>query len=168
MSLLNKASLIQIPSGYKDGTLYSAKPTNGDGDFTFSRGSNLAATRVNSEGLIEKGRENLSLYSQTGASWGSSNVSIDSTNAADFLGGNDAVTYTANGGGAAFVFSDNNISITSGNVYTGSIYVKNVDADYVQLTFGTGSFGSAQYRNFDLINGTLGVGLGIDLSLIHI
>ena len=58
MSLLNKASLIQIPSGYKDGTLYSAKPTNGDGDFTFSRGSNLAATRVNSEGLIEKGREN--------------------------------------------------------------------------------------------------------------
>ena len=50
MSLLNKASLIQIPSGYKDGTLYSAKPINGDGDFTFSRGSNLAATRVNSEG----------------------------------------------------------------------------------------------------------------------
>jgi hypothetical protein len=59
MSLLNKASLIQIPSGYKDGTLYSAKPINGDGDFTFSRGSNLAATRVNSEGLIEKGRENV-------------------------------------------------------------------------------------------------------------
>jgi hypothetical protein len=63
--LLNKASLIQIPSGYKDGTLYSAKPTNGDGDFTFSRGSNLAATRVNSEGLIEKGRENLLLQSNS-------------------------------------------------------------------------------------------------------
>src|SRR5210317_2249993 len=71
MSLLNKASLIQIPSGYKDGTLYSAKPTNGDGDFTFSRGSNLAATRVNSEGLIEKGRENLLTYSNdfSNSSW---------------------------------------------------------------------------------------------------
>jgi len=52
----NDASLVMIPSGYKDGTLYSVKPTNGDGDFTFTRGSNLAATRVNSEGLIEKGR----------------------------------------------------------------------------------------------------------------
>ena len=30
-----------------------------DGDFTFSRGSNLAATRVDVNGLIEKGRENL-------------------------------------------------------------------------------------------------------------
>ena len=29
------------------------------GDFTFSRGSNLAATRVDVNGLIEKGRENL-------------------------------------------------------------------------------------------------------------
>ena len=34
----------------------------GDGDFTFSRGSNLAATRVGPTGLIEKGRENLLTY----------------------------------------------------------------------------------------------------------
>ena len=32
-------------------------------DFTFDRGSNLAATRVNADGLIEKGRENLLLQS---------------------------------------------------------------------------------------------------------
>ena len=51
MSILDKASLIQIPSGYKSGKLYSIKPDNGDGDFTFSRSS--SATRVNSEGLIE-------------------------------------------------------------------------------------------------------------------
>ena len=44
-------SLAMIPSGYKDGKVYSVLPTNGDGDFTFSRGSN--ATRVNSSGLIE-------------------------------------------------------------------------------------------------------------------
>ena len=31
-----------------------------NGDFTFSRGSNLAATRVASSGYIQKGRENLS------------------------------------------------------------------------------------------------------------
>ena len=44
-------SLAMIPSGYKDGKVYSVLPSNGDGDFTFSRGSN--ATRVNSSGLIE-------------------------------------------------------------------------------------------------------------------
>ena len=44
-------SLAMIPSGYKEGKVYSVLPTNGDGDFTFSRGSN--ATRVNKDGLIE-------------------------------------------------------------------------------------------------------------------
>ena len=44
-------SLAMIPSGYKDGKVYSVLPTDGDGDFDFSRGSN--ATRVNKDGLIE-------------------------------------------------------------------------------------------------------------------
>ena len=43
--------LALIPSGYKDGKVYSVLPNSGDGDFTFSRGSN--ATRVNKDGLIE-------------------------------------------------------------------------------------------------------------------
>jgi hypothetical protein len=51
MSLLDKASLVQIPSGYKSTKLYSQIPSNGNGDFTFSRSS--SGTRVNSEGLIE-------------------------------------------------------------------------------------------------------------------
>ena len=64
MSLYKDASLAMIPSAYKDGKLYSIRPTDGSGDFTFSRGSNLAATRVDVNGLIEKGRENLLLQSQ--------------------------------------------------------------------------------------------------------
>ena len=36
-----------------------------DGDFTFSRGSNLSATRVGPDGLIEKGRENLLTQNNT-------------------------------------------------------------------------------------------------------
>ena len=51
MSLLDKASLVQIPSGYKATKLYSVVPDSGAGDFDFSRSS--SATRVNSEGLIE-------------------------------------------------------------------------------------------------------------------
>ena len=63
MSLYKDASLVMIPSAVKDGKLYSIRPTDGSGDFTFSRGSNLAATRVDVNGLIEKGRENLLLQS---------------------------------------------------------------------------------------------------------
>jgi hypothetical protein len=51
MSKYDKAGLVQIPSGYKAGTLYSVVPTNSNGDFDFSRAS--TATRVNKDGLIE-------------------------------------------------------------------------------------------------------------------
>jgi hypothetical protein len=51
MSLYNDASLLLIPSGYKSGKVYSQKPTDGDGDLTFTRASD--ATRVNSAGEIE-------------------------------------------------------------------------------------------------------------------
>jgi hypothetical protein len=62
-SALAAASLILKPEGYSEGTLESLKPIDRSGDFTFTRGSNLSATRVNSAGLIEKGRENLLLQS---------------------------------------------------------------------------------------------------------
>ena len=51
MSIYDKASLIQIPSGYKAGKLYSVIPNSGAGDFTYTR--NGTATRVNSQGLIK-------------------------------------------------------------------------------------------------------------------
>jgi len=50
-NLLDKASILLTPTAYNDGRMLSVKPENGDGDFTFSRGS--AATRVNAQGLVE-------------------------------------------------------------------------------------------------------------------
>ena len=44
-------SLALIPSGYKASKVYSVLPTDGTGDFDFTRSGN--ATRVNSDGLIE-------------------------------------------------------------------------------------------------------------------
>jgi len=44
-------SLAMVPSGYKDGKLYSVLPNNAGGDFDVTRGS--LATRVNKDGLIE-------------------------------------------------------------------------------------------------------------------
>lgn len=50
-AILQQASLLLIPSGYKGGKLYSEIPTNGNGDLTWTRGS--TAIRTNSSGLLE-------------------------------------------------------------------------------------------------------------------
>ena len=75
---LEAASLVMVPSGYEDGTLASVKPTDGTGDFTFSRGSDISATRVNADGYIEKGYENLLLQSNSfdTSPWVSSNLNL--------------------------------------------------------------------------------------------
>ena len=64
MSFYSDASLVMIPSGYKTSKVYSAVPTDGTGDLAFTR-SNDTATRVASNGLIEKVRTNLVLNSAT-------------------------------------------------------------------------------------------------------
>ena len=50
MSLADQASLLLIPSGYKESKIYSVFPTTGVGDFTFNR--NSSATRIAKNGLI--------------------------------------------------------------------------------------------------------------------
>jgi len=54
---MENPKLALIPSGYKSGTVYSILPTDGVGDFDFSRGS--IATRVNKDGLIETVNNNV-------------------------------------------------------------------------------------------------------------
>ena len=51
MDLLEKASIILTPTAYNNGEALCVKPTDGSGDFDFSR--NSAATRVNAQGLVE-------------------------------------------------------------------------------------------------------------------
>jgi hypothetical protein len=50
MSLADKSSLLLIPTGYKSQKVYSIFPTDGVGDFDFSRSS--SATRIAKNGLI--------------------------------------------------------------------------------------------------------------------
>ncbi len=80
MSLYDDASLIMYPSGYKEDKLYSLKPTNGDGDFTFTRAS--TATRVNDNGLIETVAIDTPRIDYTGGGCGSLLLEKQSTNLA--------------------------------------------------------------------------------------
>jgi hypothetical protein len=80
-SLFNQASLVVEPAVYENGKVYATKPFDGTGDLTFTRASN--ATRVASNGLIEKVRTNLILQSNTfsNAAWSVTNVNTPTANA---------------------------------------------------------------------------------------
>ena len=122
----DKASLVMLPSGYKDDKLYSVKPTDGSGDFTFSRDGSGAspATRVNASGLIEKGRENVGLYSADQTNWTDQNeTSVTANAAANPLDGAvtaDKVIPTAV---SADHYRGQSMAIMSG-VITASMYIK--------------------------------------------
>jgi hypothetical protein len=66
MSFFDDASLVLIPSAQKLQKFIPSKPTDGTGDLTFTR-SNDTATRVASNGLIEKVRTNLCCIAKTSA-----------------------------------------------------------------------------------------------------
>ena len=74
-NIYDQASLVMIPSGTKTSKIFSQKPVNGDGDFTFSRST--AATRVNADGNIEKETQNLLLQSNSfDTTWFTVNASV--------------------------------------------------------------------------------------------
>jgi hypothetical protein len=146
----DKASLVMIPSGYKDDKLYSIKPTDGSGDFTFSRDGAGAspATRVNASGLIEKGRENLLLQSNNfdTSPWSHSwtftygQLGYDGSNnswRADFTSGATRLQQV--------------ITATS-QVHTASIYLKYVDVQWIRLMLA----GTDEQVWFDIQNGVIG------------
>ena len=73
----DKASLVMLPHAYEEGKLYSLKPTDRSGDFTFSRGADTA-TRVGEDGYIKKEHSNLLLQSNSfDTTWTTSSASVN-------------------------------------------------------------------------------------------
>jgi hypothetical protein len=150
MSFFDDASLVMIPSGYKDQEVYSVKPTDGTGDLTFSRASD--ATRVASNGLIEKVRTNTLLQSETfdNATWSKQNSSVVSNSIAAPNGTTTADSLIpANG---INVFSGVFVANTTPVVKTFSFYVKKGSKRYALLLGYTG----VSNCWFDLDDGVVG------------
>jgi hypothetical protein len=136
-SFYNDASLVMIPSGYKDQKVYCAKPADGSGDLVFSRAS--SATRVQSDGLIEKVRTNLLLYSQEfdNAYWlkqvgGLASAPVVTANAELAPDGTmtaERIVFNLNGGTLSTDISQlESATITaSAQENTGSVYLKTTD-----------------------------------------
>jgi len=153
MNALEAASLVMIPSGYENGTLGSLKPLDGTGDFTFSRGSDISATRVNEDGYIEKGYENLLLQSNSfDTTWIISSASVTSGQAG-YDGSNDAWLLEKSGSTGRVIQS---VNVSGVQVF--SFYAKANTSSWVRalinpaalvyFDLSTGSVGSNQYAGF--------------------
>lgn len=98
-NLLEQASLVLIPSGYKEDVVYSQIPLDGSGDMAFTRASN--GTRINSQGLVEVCPWNLVQQSETfdNAVWGKYNATVttNSVNAPNGTLTADTATMTTDG-----------------------------------------------------------------------
>ncbi len=149
-----KASLVQIPSGYKSGTLYSVVPNTSAGDFTVTRGS--TATRVNKDGLtesvaadvprlnydpsnpqdphllLEPTRTNECLYSKTLSSWtelnGGTLQTITDNDAIAPDGSLTASTITFTDTGTSLLRQFSNKAYTS-NKHSSSFYAKKISGN---------------------------------------
>ena len=146
MSSFDDIGVAMIPSGYKEGKLYSVLPNSGDGDFDFSRST--TATRVNSQGLIEKARTNFLLQSNTfsNASWNEIRSSVTS-GATDPFGGSNARSFLTD------TTADNQHYIyqliSQSGVGTLSIYAKANGYNWLRLRL------PSEEAYFDLANGCL-------------
>jgi len=147
MNLLEKAKTITTPTAYSNGFVHSVKPeVSPYADFTFSRGSNLAATRVDENGLIEKGRENLFTYSNefTNSAWNSFSNGLTRTasNITDPDGGTNAWEITTTATNEHHRLGH---TMTSGKVKTISFYAKANGYEYVRVWAFSGGNTNSNY-----------------------
>jgi hypothetical protein len=178
MSLFSGASLVLIPSGYKESKLYSVKPMNGDGDLIWTRNStayrlqennilgqvNLNVPRLNHISgycptcLMESSRQNLVLWSEDfdNVYWqkAQTNIITGQTIAPDGNQTADLLTNNSTSAVLRTITNLNTISFTNGITYIVSIFAKKKDLDYVFIRFSNvGSVFTNSVAIFDIVNG---------------
>jgi len=153
--LYNKASLVMTPQLVDTGKVYSIKPEDRKGDFTFTRSS--AATRVNADGNIEKETQNLFLQSNSfDTTWAQTRIDLTSGQSG-YDGSSDAWKLESNDASTTYL----NQNISASGVQTTSLYAKAGTADY--FAYYTSSGVSAW---FNLSNGSIGnTGSNIDTQI---
>ncbi len=161
------------PSGYKADKIYSLKPTDGSGDFDFTRAS--TATRVNADGLIESVASGVPRIDYTGGGCGKLLLEPQRSNLATFSEDFDNVVYgkenitilpnnTTSPDGTTNADKINELATNnfhalsrafniSSGIYTISIFAKADERDY--LIIRTNLSGVNVNTTFDLLNGVV-------------
>jgi hypothetical protein len=177
-------SVLIVPNRLKAGILYSQLPANGDVDFSVTRAT--TAYRTNASGilesvasgvprldypigggcpslLVEPAATNLALRSEEfeNAYWtlartsafgsgsiANATVAPNGTTTADYI---QLQTGETLGGGATRA-----ISVTSGTIYSLSVFAKQNDNRFLRLGFAIGTGSAGIFCNFDLQDGIAG------------
>jgi hypothetical protein len=162
MSLLNTASLIVTPNGYKEGTLYSVIPTNGAGDMSVVRAT--TATRVNSAGLVELVPYNLFTYSEqfNNADWIKQNSAQITANSTTSPNGTLTADLLYPSSTQVIVAAIQTFASINGARYSQSIYVKAAGKNFAALYTMNGSTGNAMWVN--LTSGVITNGVGANVT----
>jgi hypothetical protein len=143
-NLLEQASLVLIPSGYKAGKVYSEIPIDGSGDLTFARNSD--STRIDSAGLVEKVRTNLVFPSENFSSWNlfnSATISTNTTTAPD--GTTTADTLTFGSSAISQVFS--NQGDANNTSHTVSVWAKSSTSKKFRIKIANSTTGGDEYSS---------------------
>jgi len=178
MALIDKASLLFVPSVVAEGKAFNVLPSGNRApdstdqnsgydqtraDFDFDRGSNAAASRINSSGLIEKYRENLYTESNnfSDSDW-SPKAGTFAQGIEDPNGGNEAWSWTATNTDP-YLYQAKNFT----GVHCLSIYVKGVGStigEDFQIRVGTNTkditlTGDWQrVQHFGVLSGSVNIG----------
>ena len=179
MNLLDTASLVVTPNGYKASKLYSIIPSDGSGDMTFARTGDTA-TRVNSSGLIETvlankprldytsstcpklllepQRTNLFLQSQdiSSASWTKTNSPTIVSNSAVAPDGTTTADSIQDTTGTTFKQISQSFSVSANSTYTYTFYIKKETSrtNYCGISlYFSGGTNKSIYASFDEVNG---------------
>ena len=134
-NLLDQALIVLTPTAYNDGEALCVKPTDGSGDFDFSR--NSAATRVNAQGLVENVQTisgnllDYSTFTSPSASW-------------SLVGGLWVFDDTANG-----YLTTPNLAVVVGDVYNVvvNVTIASGNANF-RYTSGNGQTKLFDYTDF--------------------
>ena len=156
--LLNSASLVMIPSGYKEDTVYSVVPSDGSGDMAFTRASN--GTRVNSAGLVEVCPWNMLTYSEdlSDAIWTKepgNSITTNSTTAPNGTTTADTISATASNELNTYQFAN-----TDAGVFTYSVYIKKNATNLISTYIYQSSVGFKARGEINFDNGTFTTSLG--------
>jgi hypothetical protein len=144
--LIEQASLAMVAGAYKEGKIYSQLPTDGSGDFTFTRGTDTA-TRVNKDGYIEKERGNLLEQSNTfDTTWVLNYTSVTSGQSG-YDGSNDAWLLNSTTTGYPRIEQTKSAS----GIFTLSVYAKPATDGFLLIR----TFGADTQVWFNLNNGTI-------------
>ena len=165
MALIDKASLLFVPSVVAQEKAFNILPSGNRApdstdqnsgydqtraDFSFDRGSNAAATRIGSDGLIEKYRENKLVQSNNfGTTWTKQNVSVTSGQSG-YDGSSNAWKLIAAGGNNDKILQ----SVTQTGVVTLSVYAKAGNVNFIAFEY-------SGYAYFNLSTGAVGISGGI-------